>query len=121
MHVRQPRANGARRNFEALFLERQQRAQRRAGVIRLMTAAEGDGQRFEPLAAESHVERDPRALFPDVFRRQGKDGQLLPFAAASSTPRAAFSCRPSTTGTPGFIIPAFSSAICSIVSPRSCM
>ena len=42
-----------------------------------MAAAEGDGQRLEPLAAEGHVERDPRALFLDVFRCQGKDGQLL--------------------------------------------
>ena len=78
MHVGQPRANGARRDLHSLLFERQQRPQRRAGVVRLMPAAEGDGQPLESFAAEGRVKFNLLTLLSDVFRRQFDDRQFHP-------------------------------------------
>ncbi len=79
-------------------------------------SSDGAGSATAPAASEKRTPPPPHAT--SQSRPRSSTGAPTASACPSSAPSASPACAPSTTGVPGFMIPAFSRAISASVSPR---
>ena len=90
-----------------------------AGVVQLERARQRRRRQVERAAAHLRSESRAACGVTCQSRSRSRTGAPMRAASASSTAATSAGCAPIATGTPGFMIPAFSAAIAASVSPSN--